>query len=160
MSIRLQGGTLDPEQREKSLVSTRRGTIYHRILSGIRHQQDLQQVLTAMLPQEHLPMEDQQAIQKQLEKLFNLPEIRNWYNGEWEVKTESPVLPTGGDIRRFDRVLIKGSEAVLIEFKTGLPAPRHVQQAVEYVDLLSQMGYEKVSGYLVYIDGLTIQQVA
>ncbi len=160
LSIRLQGGTLDPEQREKSLIATRRGTIYHRILSQISHRKDLPHVLSAMLPQEHLPPEDRQAIELQLEKLFALPEMQNWYNGEWEVKTESPVLPTGGDVRRFDRVLIKGSEAILIEFKTGLPAPRHVQQAVAYVDLLGQMGYGRVSGYLVYIDGLTVQQVA
>jgi ATP-dependent helicase/nuclease subunit A len=160
LSIRLQGGTLDEGVREKSLISTQRGTVYHRLLSHIKHQDDLPKVLTDLLPLEPMDKQEQEGIKERLENLFDLPEMKGWYGGEWEVRTESPVLPMSGDIRRFDRVLLKNNEAVLIEFKTGMPSNSHVRQAKEYMSLLSGMGYAKVRGFLVYIDELKINQVA
>lgn len=160
LGIRLQGGTLDAGQREKSLVSTRRGTVYHRILSRVRTVADLERVLSNVLITESLEPQEAEAIRAQFEKLFALKEMQEWYSEDWQVKTESPVLPVGGDVRRFDRVMIRNGEVVLLEFKTGQATPHHAQQALEYVDLLRAMGYEKVSGYLVYIDGLVIKQVA
>ena len=159
LSIRLQGGTLDENVREKSLISTQRGTVYHRLLSHIRHQHEILRVLTDLLPLEPMEKDEQNAVKERLEMLFELPEMKDWYGGDWEVRTESPVLPMSGDIRRFDRVLLKANEAVLIEFKTGLPSKNHIRQAREYMSLLSGMGYAKVSGYLVYIDELKINQV-
>ncbi len=160
LSIRLQGGTLDDEVREKSLISTQRGTVYHRLLSHIKHVDDLSRVINDLLPLEPMDSEEKMSIQHQLEKLFALPEMSGWYGGNWEVRTESPVLPKSGDVRRFDRVLLKKDEAVLIEFKTGLPSNSHIRQTKEYMSLLSGMGYASVSGFLVYIDELTINQVA
>ena len=56
--------------------------------------------------------------------------------------------------------MIRGKEAVVVDYKFGFNTPAsHRRQIERYADLLRQMGYTSVSGYLWYISTERIEQV-
>ena len=59
----------------------------------------------------------------------------------------------GGElqIRRPDRVMIKGEEVIVVDFKFGKKSPEYAAQVRNYMQLLKQMGYRQLKGYLWYV---------
>ena len=78
-----------------------------------------------------------------------------WFSGEWKVKTEVPILPKSGELKRLDWVMTQGEHAMVVDFKTGTPQPEteesHRSQVRYYAHLLKDMGYRQVDGYLMYL---------
>ena len=53
----------------------------------------------------------------------------------------------------FPNVMINGNEAVVVDYKFGeKQEKRHYSQVKNYLKLIRQMGYEKVSGFLWYVE--------
>ena len=55
--------------------------------------------------------------------------------------------------------MMKDGEVVVVDFKFGGPNNKYNKQVVDYMQLLSKMGYEKISGYLWYVEEGRIEQV-
>ena len=53
--------------------------------------------------------------------------------------------------RRPDRVMVKGNEVVVVDFKFGKKKPEYTSQVKEYMSLLSDMGYDNIKGYIWYV---------
>lgn len=49
--------------------------------------------------------------------------------------------------RRPDRVMMKDREVIVVDFKFGKKRKTYNKQVKEYMDLLSDMGYEHIRGY-------------
>jgi len=63
------------------------------------------------------------------------------------------VLSPGGKERRPDRVMISGSEAVVVDYKFGAEhSQSYDRQVSDYMTSLKEMGYQDVKGYLWYND--------
>jgi CRISPR/Cas system-associated exonuclease Cas4 (RecB family) len=55
-------------------------------------------------------------------------------------------------MRRPDRVMISGSQIVVIDYKTGRSKRKeHEKQMQEYLNLVKEMGYQDVTGWLCYV---------
>jgi hypothetical protein len=78
--------------------------------------------------------------------------LKEYFNENVELKPEAGILTPGGDVFRPDRVIFNKNETVIMEFKTGLPDPKHRNQLDNYGHLLEQMGYSNIRKLLVYID--------
>ena len=57
----------------------------------------------------------------------------------------------GGKAIRPDRVLIKGKDAVVIDYKTGAESDEHNEQLNKYAEVLSAAGYKNIRKYIYYI---------
>ena len=53
--------------------------------------------------------------------------------------------------QRPDRVITKGDEMVVIDYKFGNHRNEYYEQVHRYIQLLQQMGHQKVTGYLWYV---------
>ena len=54
--------------------------------------------------------------------------------------------------RRPDRVMIKGNKAVVVDYKFGSEKSKlHHKQVANYMNLLHQMGYTSIEGYIWYL---------
>ena len=62
--------------------------------------------------------------------------------------------------RRPDRVIYDGKQMTVIDFKTGKQLERHQEQVRQYMNLLYDMGYQNISGYLWYIQNNNIVKVS
>ncbi len=90
--------------------------------------------------------------------------MASWFNEKYNIFNECTILyldeNTGKVInKRPDRVIYDGNEMIVIDFKTGNPYPAHHKQVKQYITLLKEMGYNKVSGYLWYLDNNNIEDV-
>ena len=87
----------------------------------------------------------------QLDALMNHPVIGRWFEPGWDVRTEVPILMPAGAENRIDRLLIKDKKAIVIDFKTGVKAKSDQQQVLQYIEVLKQMKFTEVEGYLLYV---------
>lgn len=79
--------------------------------------------------------------------------VREWFTNDWDdVKNESEII-VGNNMRRPDRVMIKQSRAVVVDFKFGENiSQNHCKQVAEYMRLLGDMElYNVIEGYVWYI---------
>lgn len=142
------------------------GSVLHDIFSHIRTADDIDSVLSRMqmdgiLYDANLTYE---RTQKMLHKWLSNGRIQYWFSDRWQLFNECTILsvnPDDGSVieRRPDRVMTDGKEMIVLDFKFGKPKPAYHEQVREYMDLLQQMGYQNVRGFLWYVYNNKIEEV-
>ncbi|MBQ5396517.1 MAG: UvrD-helicase domain-containing protein [Alistipes sp.] len=153
MALRLPSQRYFEDSETPSLAQRNIGIIMHEILN----QADNAAEITALIEKSQIDGKlsgEQAAEMKQIiEREFSRSEVAEWF-GKWdEVRRECDILSshTAGT-RRPDRVMISGTRAVVVDYKFGEKAlSSHRKQIGEYMTLLTQMGYERVEGYVWYL---------
>ncbi len=137
----------------------RRGIVLHDILSDVRVAQDLEGAVASAVDCGIISRSEQPAVLSLLGERLASVEDRHWFDGTYALANETPILTPEGENYRPDRVMTtSASEAVVVDYKFGQKhSADHVAQVRNYMSLLRQMGYAKVSGYLWYQD--EIQEV-
>lgn len=135
-----------PETRERISY----GVYLHALFSRLRTREDVGPVLDRLVQEGVMTTEERGHLQAQLEELFSNPVIGKWFEGTWDVRTEVPILLPGGATNRIDRLMLHGTQAVVVDFKTGEKSAADQQQVSEYMEILRKMGYGEVEGYLLY----------
>ena len=81
-----------------------------------------------------------------------------WFDERWEVLNECSILMENGEEKRPDRVLVCGTDAIVIDYKFGAYSDedtaqlgQYKRQVSRYKELLTRMGYTNVGGYLWYL---------
>ncbi|NIV38061.1 MAG: hypothetical protein GWN58_54195, partial [Anaerolineae bacterium] len=72
--------------------------------------------------------DDLAQLEQQLAVLFQDPQVKDWFSSAWEAKQEKAILMPSGQVLRPDRVLVRGDQAVVIDFKTGGRHSHHPEQ--------------------------------
>ena len=85
---------------------------------------------------------------------------RRFFEDVDEVKLEVPILLPGGSYYRIDRLVRKGDLWYVIDFKTGSPKNADQHQVRRYMEMLQDMGHEKLKGVLIYLDPVEVKEVA
>ena len=73
-----------------------------------------------------------------------------FFEANSKVYKEQAILKNGAKTIKPDRVVIKGQEAYLLDYKTGEKQEKHRTQINEYETALQEMNYEVVKKVLVY----------
>ena len=84
-------------------------------------------------------------------KILTDPASAWLFDHEWEVRNEAEVITAQGEIFRPDRLMFKGREMVIVDFKTGKESNRHFNQVNQYSGLMKDMGYEVRKALIVYL---------
>src|SRR5690606_23379443 len=92
-----------------------------------------------------------EPVKDELQELFKAPLVSSWFEEGWEVRTEVPVILPGGEESRFDRLLIKDNNAIVIDFKTGGSSKADHHQVLAYMEILRNMNFTEVGGYVLYV---------
>ena len=135
------------------------GILMHKVFENIEHEGQIAEQLDLLRANGILSDEEQQHLRDTIADAFADPLIRSWFAPKWEtVRNEADIIvPRESAVRRPDRVLTKGTEAVVVDYKFGaVQRKSHAVQIREYMDLLRRMGYRTVRGYLWYVE---LQQV-
>ncbi|MCS6904511.1 MAG: UvrD-helicase domain-containing protein [Bacteroidia bacterium] len=127
------------------------GRVLHDILAQMKNLEDLEKLIEEQYLQGHITLAQKQEVKEKINFLFSLPQFQEWFAPIWQVKTEHSIITPNGEIYRPDRVLTQGLEkAIVIDYKTGSPAPYHQTQIKNYAHTLRNMGYQEVNAFLVY----------
>ena len=84
----------------------------------------------------------------------------DWFAGEYQILSERDILVPSSKKQRPDRIMIKGTHAIIIDYKFGHQQRlSHLEQVRDYMSLLQQMGYT-TEGHIVYSALNTIHTIS
>ena len=157
----------DEQNGETSNINARgKGILLHKLFEDIELLEDLDERIDSMHNSGKLSSSDAIQLKKIAFSALQNPIINSWFDSDWSVKNEnSIILPNiEGDNSTFstmrpDRVLIKGDDAIVIDYKFGAERNTHAKQIIRYKELLLSMGYKNVKGYLWYITNDIIKEI-
>jgi ATP-dependent exoDNAse (exonuclease V) beta subunit len=157
MRLKYQGEDYFSEER---LQKIKRGTILHELFEFIRTPADVKQALITLNEQGKINADEMIELEKHVKKLISDPEVIPWFSGDWEVKREAGIILNSGKVRRPDRVMIKGNNAIVVDYKFGaVKNDKYRIQVRTYLHDLKQMGYENIQGYLWYVELEEVEEV-
>lgn len=142
------------EEDGESVRSARNmGILMHGVLSEAKDKTDVMRRIDLEQKNGHLSDEQALDLKQIIEREFCRDQVREWFGAWDEVRTESDIL--SADIvgtRRPDRVMIRGNRAVVVDYKFGdKQRATHHRQVAAYAQLLRQMGYAEIEGYVWYL---------
>ena len=132
----------------------------HELLSLVTTADDAPRALRDMQEQGRLSEHQAAELSERLQAFFSFVGNHDWFKPVWDkVWCEQDIITPDHQLLRPDRVMIRGNEAVIIDYKFGTHESKQYQEQVRnYMLLLSQMGYS-AHGYLVYAELEKIQEV-
>lgn len=140
--------TDEPALKEASSL----GIAMHRVLELVFSADDLKKALLVVAHEGLLRHEKIKELENEFLWRFQNPMIANWFNKNWEHRSEQSVILPNGQVYRPDRVLLRKEQCLVVDFKFTIShEQKHHSQVKNYMSLLQQMGYSDIHGYLWYV---------
>jgi ATP-dependent exoDNAse (exonuclease V) beta subunit len=159
LSIRHQSADYWLNGQQLSDSKLNYGIIMHDILRQITHKSDQPKAIMEMVLSGRISEAESKIVEAEMQHFWNLPETENWFAPNLKVLNETTILTPAGEQYRPDRVLIDGKKATIIDYKFGdRESKKYVQQVEQYMDLITQMGYE-ANGFVCYVSLRKVQKV-
>ena len=136
-------------QTESSLRQ-REGNVLHGILQFIKTNEDAPKALKQAVRKGLISSEEVDKVKTELEKIFNNPETKLWYDGTYqEVWNERTIISK--ELYRPDRIMEKDGELLVVDYKFGEENNKYYAQIRNYIKLLKEMNkWSNVRGCLYY----------
>jgi ATP-dependent exoDNAse (exonuclease V) beta subunit len=128
------------------------GNLVHTALSRIIKAGDEEDVLLRMNDEGLITPSQMEQLLGKIRMLFEDPFIRTFFLPENTIRVEAEILKENGHVYRPDRIIFRGEEAVVLDFKTGNPRQEQEKQIRLYGNLLNELGYPVVKKFLVFIE--------
>lgn len=135
------------------------GKLMHEALAYVETQADLLRAIEALIQRGLLARPQAAQLEDQLRRVIAHPDAAAWYDGTWQVRNEAEIITDNGQLLIPDRVMVKGPQAVVVDYKTGQPFPAHQKQVKTYQAALQAIGYQTVEGYVYYLNTLSAVSV-
>ena len=153
------------DEAESSQRFINRGRLLHTLFSAIETEKDIDNAISQLVFEGVIGRsETEEEIRTLTQRAFSLPQVKDWYSGTWQLFNECDIIwQENGELRtrRPDRVMMRGEEIVVVDFKFGKPNKKYNKQVQGYMQLLVRMGYvaENIRGYLWYVEENNIEPV-
>jgi len=120
-------------------------------LRGITHKTDQSKAIQTMIREGRISEDEGKTVVQKMEVFWNFPETENWFADDVRVLNETAILIPTGEQYRPDRVIIKGNEATIVDYKFGdKESKTYIQQVKQYMTLIAEMGYQ-TTGFVCYV---------
>ncbi|MDC1105236.1 UvrD-helicase domain-containing protein [Prolixibacteraceae bacterium] len=141
---------INPSERSQKINY---GTLVHQILEKSANHKEMQMQIRALYFDGALTKEEMETLSKVLKEALQLDQIKPWFDGSYQVINERQIVRSGKQgNHRPDRILLRGHEAIVVDYKTGdADVIKHQRQVKGYIDDLNAMGFKNVKGYLWYV---------
>lgn len=154
---------VDEEESDNRFIN--RGRLLHTLFSAIETEEDIDNAIDQLVFEGIIGKpETEEKIRELTHHAFSLPQVQDWYSGNWHLFNECDIIwQERGELRtrRPDRVMMRDNEIVVIDFKFGKQNKKYNKQVQGYMQLLTRMGYlkENIEGYLWYVEEDLIEKV-
>lgn len=126
------------------------GKQFHDIIAIINNENDLNEVFEKFVLEGDISKDEILILKYEVEKIVKHPLINKYFSSPYLVINEMDIIDKNGLTYRPDKIFIKDNEAVILDFKTGRKADKHIQQIHSYSSLLNDLGYKVNERYLCY----------
>lgn len=135
------------------------GNQVHEVLSLMKGPRDSDMVLNQLLLEGTVSANDLDSIKERIVALLDNVQIKQWFESDFEVLAEREIWYNDKVIKP-DRVMCKGEEAIIIDYKKEKASESQHLQVRGYMKALKDLGYKDVTGFLVYVDTIQIEEVS
>lgn len=135
------------------------GTLIHNILSQIETPEQVDEVLNSFVLKGMITEYELSEIKKPINSLFAEPAIKDLFVDYEELKNERSILTKSGKMYQPDRVVVKNGVTHLVDYKTGERKQEHIEQILDYRNLLTDMGYQNIKAQLLYLKEDILEEV-
>ncbi len=134
------------------------GILMHCLFGEATDRRELALAMERMRDQALLSPADAEELHRRVEEALSHPQVASWYDERWDrvLSERDIILPATNEakveMKRPDRVMIKGKRAVVVDYKFGEKSlAENRRQIHQYMQLLRRMGYLEVEGWLWYV---------
>lgn len=158
--IRLRLNSEDFLSAESSAHSVKNtGKLVHEILAEVDTENDIELACNKAFKEGRINETEREQILNKLKTSLKNPQIKRWFDGSFSVLNERNLL-TPGKLLRPDRMMVSGKQAIVVDYKWGEKMPeKYHKQVSRYAESLKNCGFEKVEGFLWYINQNEVEQV-
>ena len=148
------------------------GTAMHNIMQRVKTAGDLESAIGYYYKKSIINDAEQKRYGKILGEALKDPQVEEWFSEDVEVLNETEILGYFGDpeneeylqfnfeTRRPDRVVCtKDGRTIVIDYKFGVRKYEYHMQVRHYMDMLAEIGYKRLEGYLWYVPSGEIEKV-
>jgi len=144
---------------EKKATVKNKGKIIHDILSSVKTFADVENACLKALADGRIDENELAEIRKILATSFENPLINDWFSGKYQILNERNLL-TREKLLRPDRIMFFENKAVVVDYKTGKKkSDNYNRQVTRYAKILKETGFDKVDGFLWYINQNEVEKV-
>jgi len=144
----------DPEGFTTTFID--RGKLLHRLFSEIKVESDLPNALQNLINEGLLETDKATDYETYVRQALSNEAVKDWYSAKYRLFNECSILCNDSNgklqLKRPDRVMLYENHVQVVDFKFGKPSPSYRNQVLEYMQLLADMGYARVKGFLWYVD--------
>ncbi len=127
------------------------GQLVHEILAEIRYSDDAQRVLDQYLEEGTISPLQHEELTLLFDRMFAHPVLMSGFREGAKLFLERELISADGKVYRPDRCVSFDDHMMILDYKTGLPDEKHLQQMQVYKQLMHEVGTKKVDAYLVYL---------
>lgn len=147
------------EQQENQLTNAQRiGNQFHWIMEHATDKETALAYFEIGVLKGKIEIEFKSIIQKLINDTFENKELMDLYARGKHLGERSIVVAKNETLRP-DKMIISENETIVIDFKTGEKLSKHENQVKNYVQVLHEMNYPNVKGYLYYSGGMGLMSV-
>ena len=147
LHLRLQGKGVFGEGHDRAY-----GTLMHRILSGVDTLDRLDETVAGFVQTGELSEAEAADTLDRLRLWLADERVKPWFLPDTKVWAEREILQADGSFYRPDRVVETPDGVVVIDYKFGsVERPAYKKQVRTYMELVGEMGYARVSGFIWYL---------
>jgi ATP-dependent exoDNAse (exonuclease V) beta subunit len=133
------------------------GSRLHLVLSKLSRREDLAHELERCFRKGLIEETDVPLIRTKIELLFADKGFADYFAAK--SFNEKVIVDVKGKKHIPDKIILIGDEMLVVDFKTGQAQPGHSKQVEVYLQLLQDMGYQKVRGEIYYTETGEITKV-
>jgi ATP-dependent exoDNAse (exonuclease V) beta subunit len=145
-----QSWLIKPDGDQRSKLNY--GRVMHEIFESIITADDIPSAVNKKILEGMIPVSAREEMEDRLRTAISRPEISGWFTAGLKILNEAEILTEGGTVKRPDRVILEDDRVIVVDFKFGAERKSYTSQVNNYKNLLLNMGYAKVDGYLWYVD--------
>ncbi len=128
------------------------GIRLHHAFEQASTREDIFVALNEMVVNGELNGGEVEELKRQITNTLDTTIAREWFDGSWDrLYCERSIILKEGESKRPDRTMIRGREAVVVDYKFGKESNDHIKQVKVYLGALRNMGYNSVKGYVWYV---------
>lgn len=123
----------------------------HMVLSVVQKESEVEEQVDTLIGLGKISELARNKIIKLVKNVFQFEEYKLCLEEFDEIYNEKEIITASKEFYRPDKVVVKGKEAYIFDFKTGIERKSHIGQISNYAKLLEEIGYTVVRKYLLYI---------
>ncbi|WP_299680156.1 UvrD-helicase domain-containing protein [uncultured Dokdonia sp.] len=145
-----KAGFLWNEERQNAITY---GNLIHELMAKIIDREDVDHAVTEAIYEGMITEEEKEVVKGVLLSVVNHPELQSYFSRVHTVYNERQILSADGTIHIPDRIeVLPDGEAIIMDYKTGIPSENHAYQIQQYAHLLKEMDIVIKQLFLIYIN--------